>query len=40
VDGQKHIASDGRPLGEQKALPGRVIDVLPPGTSENGKDPS
>jgi hypothetical protein len=40
VDGQKHIAADGRTLGEQKALPGRVIDVLPPGESETDKDPS
>ena len=31
VDGKKHITSDGRSISEQKALPGRVIDVLPPG---------
>lgn len=40
VDGQKHIAADGRPLGEQKALPGRVIDVLPPGASDSDKEQS
>jgi uncharacterized membrane protein YdbT with pleckstrin-like domain len=40
VDGQKHISADGRPLGEQKALPGRIIDVLPPGTSDSDKEQS
>ncbi len=38
VDGQKHIAADGRTLTEQKALPGRVIDVLPPGGDDADKD--
>lgn len=38
VDGRKHIAADGRVIGEQPALPGRVIDVLPPGESDADKD--
>jgi hypothetical protein len=42
VDGQKHITADGRTIDGQKALPGRVIDVLPPGESDrdHDKDPS
>ncbi|MHC1711722.1 MAG: hypothetical protein AB9872_06210 [Solidesulfovibrio sp.] len=40
VDGQKHITADGRTASEQKALPGRVIDVLPPGESDTDKDAS
>ena len=39
VDGQKHITADGR-TSEQKGLPGRVIDVLPPGESGPDKDAS
>ncbi len=39
VDGRKHIASDGRTLGEQKALPYCVIDVLPPGECADGGEP-
>ena len=38
VDGRKHIAADGRVIGEQPALPGRIIDVLPPGESDADKD--
>ncbi|EHJ49399.1 hypothetical protein DFW101_3401 [Solidesulfovibrio carbinoliphilus subsp. oakridgensis] len=40
VDGRKHIAADGRTLGAQNALPGRIIDVLPPGESDTDKDVS
>ncbi len=40
VDGRKHITADGRTIDEQKALPGRVIDVLPPGESGTDKDAS
>jgi len=38
VDGQKHIAADGRTISGQKALPGRIIDVLPPGEHDADKD--
>lgn len=38
VDGRKHIAADGRVISEQPHLPGRVIDVLPPGESDVDKD--
>lgn len=40
VDGRKHIAADGRTICEQPALPGRIIDVLPPGDSDTDKDAS
>ena len=39
VDGQKHIAADGRTVShDQHVLPGRVIDVLPPGESDVDKE--
>ena len=39
VDNRKHIAADGRTIGEHgNVLPGRVIDVLPPGESDADKD--